>query len=246
MRLPHAIPILLLSLVAVLGAAAQEPPEILPKVVRHAEPVYPPIARAAHIVGDVRVKITTDGESVRDAQAETGPPMLRKTAEDNARTWKFVAHTPGTFHVNFRYKLSSDDVEVAFLESPSIVEIRAPAPAMIIDNGWIGLGRWKAQLKGVHGNSSEVFTLSYSGPDGEWLNGNALNSKGENDEIDFGHKEGDLLGFTISLSHPDGQHIKTFFVGKMMRDKIVGTFVDDAGSTGQWTAVRVPEKPVSP
>ena len=73
--------------------------------------------------------------------------------------------------------------------------------------------------------------LSYSGPNEDWLDGNALGPKGESEEIDFDHKEGNFLAFTITLSQPDGQHVKTFLIGKMMGNKIVGTFVDDAGIT---------------
>ena len=110
----HARSTLMLSalLAAMPTAMAQQSTEVLPKVVQHSEPVYPPLARQTRIQGEVLVKVTTDGESVRDVQAETGHALLRKAAEDNARTWKFVAHTPGTFHVTFRYKLSSGNTDV--------------------------------------------------------------------------------------------------------------------------------------
>jgi outer membrane biosynthesis protein TonB len=96
----HARRILMLSSwIAVMPSAmAQQPSESLPKVIQHSEPTYPPLARQTRIQGEVHVKVTTDGESVRDAEAETGHLLLRKAAEDNARTWKFVAHTPGVFH----------------------------------------------------------------------------------------------------------------------------------------------------
>ena len=243
----HALSILMLSTLpaAMPSAMAQQSPEVLPKVVQHTEPVYPPLARQTRIQGEVRVKVTTDGESVRDAEAETGHPLLRKAAEDNARTWKFVAHTPGTFHVTFRYKLLSGNVDVEFLETPAIVEIEASPPEAIIYYVWIGLGTWKAQLRSAHGKSLRVFKLAYSGPNGDWLDGNALGSKGESEEIDFGHYEGNFLAFTITLSQPDGQHVKTFFIGKMTGDRIVGTFLDDAGIRGEWTAVRIADSPNS-
>jgi len=83
MRHPRII-LLLSVLMAAAIVRAQESPE-LPKVVRHEEPRYPPIARTAHVQGDVRIKIMTDGESVVNAEAEDGPPLLRKAAVDNAR-----------------------------------------------------------------------------------------------------------------------------------------------------------------
>jgi TonB family protein len=243
MRISHAILVLSVLLAAVTRASAQESPEVLPRVVQHTEPMYPPLARQTRIQGEVRVKVTTDGESVRDAEAETGHPLLRKAAEDNARTWKFVAHTPGAFHVTFRYKLSSGSVDVEFLKSPAIVEIEASPPEVIIDYAWLGLGTWKAQLKSAHGKSWQVFKLAYSGPNGDWLAGDAVGPKGESEEIDFGHKEGNFLAFTITLSQPDGQHVKTFLIGRMTEDKIVGTFVDDKGIRGEWTAIRVADSP---
>ncbi|MFZ0820580.1 MAG: energy transducer TonB [Candidatus Acidiferrales bacterium] len=238
MRFVHFILIATTSLVAAVSPTAQETTETLPPVIQHAEPVYPIIARQMRVHGDVHVKIITDGESVRDAVAEDGPPLLRQSAETNARTWKFAPHTPGAFHVTFRYKLESCLV-VEFLKSPALVEItEACQPEMFIDYVWLDLGKWKAQLKSTHGNSEQEFELKYSGPNEEWLDGTVLSPKGEKEEIDYGHKEGDFLAFTIKLSQPDGQHLKTFLVGKMKGDKITGTFVDDAGITGEWKAVR--------
>jgi|SRR5580704_13266050 TonB family protein len=245
MRIPSGILVLSALLASAQGSVAQELPDTLPKVVQHSEPIYPPLARQTRIQGDVRVKITTDGESVRTAEAEAGHPLLRVAAEDNIKTWKFVAHTPGTFQVTFRYKLFSGKVDVAFLESPAIVEIEAVPPEISIYYGWASLGTWKAQLKSAHGEFSEVLKLVYSGPKGEWLGGNAKGPKGESEEIDFGHKEGNLLAFTMRLRQPDGQYVKTFFIGKMKVNEIVGTFVDDAGITGEWKAVRASNSPKS-
>jgi hypothetical protein len=136
--------------------------------------------------------------------------------------------------------------EVAFLESPAIVAIEASAPELNIYNSQVYLGKWKAQLKSAHGGFWQVFDLRSADPigsNGEWLEGDASGPKGEREEIDFGYIEGNLLGFTIKLNHPEGQHGKTFFIGKMTKDKIVGTFVDDAGIRGEWTAVGIAASP---
>ena len=245
MRTHFGILALSILLPSVPRIAAQEVPGVLPKVVQHTEPIYPPLARQTRIQGDVRIKITADGDSVRDAEAEAGHPLLRGAAEENVKTWKFVAHTPGTFHVTFRYMLLSGNVDVEFLELPAIVRIGAAPPQMIIDYAWLSLGTWKAQLKSAHGEISQVFKLKYSGPKGDWLDGNAIGSKGENEEIDFGHKEGNFVAFTIKLKQPDGQRVKTFLIGKIKKHEIVGTFVDDAGITGDWTAVQTVNSPKS-
>lgn len=240
-----ACTVLMLSvlLMVVPRVLAQESTETLPKVLEHSEPIYPPLARQTHIQGEVSVKFTTDGESVREAVAQTGHPLLRKAAEDNVKTWKFVSHTPSTFNVTFRYKLMESNVEVAFLQSPTIVEILASPPETTIYYADLGLGAWRAQIKSVHGTHSHLFELSYTGADGDWLNARTLSSKGEREESDFGHREGDFLAFIVTLSQPDGQHVKTFFVGKMTGSKIVGTFLDANGTSGKWTAVRVPDGP---
>ena len=246
--MPHARTILMLSVLigSVPRAMAQQSPEALPKVIQHAEPIYPPLARQTRIDGDVRVKFTTDGESVLDVAVESGHPLLRTATEDNVRTWKFVTHTAGTFYVTFRYKFATDATEVTFLGSPAIVQVEAPTPMIGgIVWAWLDLGTWKTQLNSAHGKTWQVLKLSFSGPNEDWLDGNAVGPKGKKEEIDFGHKEGDFLAFTMNLRQPDGQRIKTFFVGKMSKYKIVGTFIDNAGISGEWTAVRLAESPKS-
>jgi hypothetical protein len=239
MRFSHYLLVLSALLLVVGSTEAQEALETLPKVLEHGEPYYPPIARTAHIVGEVRVKITTDGESVVTAEAESGSPLLRKAAEDNTRTWKFAPHTPGTFHVLFRYRFIVGNQEVEFLHSPGTVEIVATPPTVIVDYADIDLGEWRAELKSVHGKSSETFSLYYTGPpDGVWLGGRTRCPKDECDEIDHGYIKNGLIGFTIELTHPDGQRTTTFLVGKITGDKIVGSFVDDSGVRGEWKAMR--------
>ena len=46
-----------------------------------------------------------------------------------------------------------------------------------------------------------------------------------------------MLGFTINHLQPYGKHLRTFLIGKMKDHKIIGTFGDDAGIRGEWTAV---------
>jgi TonB family protein len=220
--------------------AGQNSPNVLPEIVEHSQPAYPPLARQARIQGDVRVRFKTDGELVKEAEAVSGQELLRKAAEENVRTWRFVPHTPATFYVTFRYKLASGDVDVEFLEVPAIVEIEASPPVAIIDYEWIDIGTWKAKLTSANGNSLRTFKLRYSGPHAEWVDGSILDANGNSEEIDFGHKEGDFVAFTVKLRHADGRGRMTFFVGNMKGNNIVGTFVDDVGMTGKWTATRAP------
>jgi hypothetical protein len=241
MRSACTVLILSVSLAVVPSVLAQKSTETLPKVVQHREPMYPPLARQTRIQGEVSVKVRTDGESVSEAIAETGHPLLRKAAEDNVKTWRFVSHTPSTFNVTFLYKLMDNNSEVEFLRSTNIVEILASPPETSIYYANLGLGTWRAQIKSVHGIYSRLFELSYTGADGDWLNARTVNSNGESEESDFGHRVGDFLSFTVTLSQPDREHVKTFFVGKITGSKIVGTFVDANGTSGKWTAVRIPD-----
>lgn len=235
--------LLLLVVVIPNAASAQECSAALPKIVQHAEPLYPPLARTAHITGEVRLKITTDGESVGEVEIEEGHPLLRKASEDNAKTWRFFTHKPGCFRVTFRYKISSGKVEAEFFESSGVVELNAPAPEVSIYYADIGLGTWKARLKSDHGEMSLVLDLYYTGPTGESLGVRVVRNQNaeehDDDDIEFGHREGDFLVFALKLSQPDRSQLKTFLVGKMKGNKIVGTFVDDAGVTGKWTAAKI-------
>jgi TonB family protein len=220
-------------------ASAQESDRPIPNVVEHAEPFYPPLPRQARISGEVRVRFTTDGLSVISVQAATGHELLRQAAEQNVRTWKFAAHEPSTFHVMFRYKIQSDHDNVVFLPSPAIVEIATPPPIVSIYWGWADRGKWKVQLKSARESSQRVLEMQTSGPQGKWLKGDMVSVYDQKEEIDDGYfdEERNMFGFTVKLNHLKGEPLNTFFIGKISGDKILGTFVDDAGTTGTWTAV---------
>lgn len=222
-------------------AGGQNPGTVLPEVVEHSQVIYPQLARQARIQGDVRVRFTTNGESVKEAETVSGNPLLAKATEENVRTWRFIPHTPATFYATFCYKLMTADVDVRFLKSPAIVEIEASPPEISVYYAWIALGTWKARLTSATGSSLRTLELRYSGPHSEWLDGNMLNTNGEREEFDFGHMEDDFLAFTVTLQHTNGKGRVTFFVGTMKGNKITGTFVDNVGMTGRWTATRVPD-----
>lgn len=244
MRPLQIVALLSLLFVSAVHVTAQQTPNALPPVIYHGEPIYPAIARTAHIVGDVSVRITTDGKSVTDAVAESGPELLQKAAVDNVRTWKFVAHTPGTFHVTFRYKIISG-IETSFLEVPGVVQISIEPPQLIADPASIGIGAFKVRLSSSHGTLTKQIFFSYTGSEDQWLSA-ALLPLGDNiKEEDYGHKEGDFLAFTMKLEQPDGKDPEIFFVGKLTKNRIVGTFVDDAGVRGTWTAIKFSDEPTS-
>jgi Gram-negative bacterial TonB protein C-terminal len=216
----------------------------LPPVTQHNDPVYPPLARQTHISGDVVLKITTDGNSATDTVLVKGHPLLYEAAAANVRTWKFTDHAPSTFLVTFRYELHSPHGDFEFLKSPALIRVEAPEP--VVDHGdysKIDFGRWQVQWT-VNGNSSQrVLQLYEAGPN-DGLEGGFLGKHHQirDESIDYGHKVGLLLSFTIKVHHSGGQSLETFFVGNLDKDKIIGTFVDENSATGAWAATRLPDK----
>jgi TonB family protein len=242
MRFPRTIlPWLVLAIPAMHTslALAQESVKPLPQVIAHERPVYPPLALQARITGDVRVKVTTSGESVVAAEAENGHALLREAAEKNVRTWKFAAHEPGTFVVTFRYRFRiRDAVDVSFLESPALVDLSAEPP-IITDAYPAGLdfGTWKAQLKSTGATSQQVFMLVRVGLDDQSIAGAVKNSE-NGDEVISGDRRGDLLGFIVKIKHGNRSPRQFFRIGNLSGNRIRGTFIDETGSTGTWSAVR--------
>jgi protein TonB len=65
-------------------------------------PIYPPLAKTAHVAGTVELHatISTNG-TIKDLRAVSGPAMLRQAAVDAVRNWRYQP-----------YKLNSQPVEV--------------------------------------------------------------------------------------------------------------------------------------
>jgi hypothetical protein len=123
-----------------LLAAPQAQPS-LPKVVHGSAPFYPRIAAAARIEGVVLLRVSTDGERVSKVDVESGPPLLVRVATENVKTWEFEPHSPTSFRVRFRYKLSRAftcdggcgncrhlEEESVLLQLPTDVELNANIP----------------------------------------------------------------------------------------------------------------------
>src|ERR1700733_2892736 len=60
------------------------------KMIRQVQPVYPQIAKTAHVQGTVQLHaiISKDG-SVQELQYVSGPPLLMKAAMDAVREWRY-------------------------------------------------------------------------------------------------------------------------------------------------------------
>ncbi len=227
---PFSVALLLPFLVSL---NAQEPARVLPRVIDHAPIIYPAIARTAHVTGPVRLKITTDGHAASSVEVIDGPPLLVKVATENARTWKFVDHTPGTFEVTFNFRLLEN--KTTFLAEPSVVDIA------VLPQGHGGNASsytlpvtWDLELKTGAEYIKAPLTLWTYGP---WLRGYTLGSQNQERGLGDPHIDGDMLGFDALLDDSFGQRLRFSLVGKKSGDKMQGISLDVWGKSGTWTAV---------
>jgi len=96
---------LLALIVLTTVSLAQQATESLPVVTGAYVPLYPPLARQAHIEGEVKLEVSTDYDHVASVSVVNGQPMLAQAARDNVKTWHFRPDIRMTFTVTFRYKL---------------------------------------------------------------------------------------------------------------------------------------------
>ncbi|MFZ0334004.1 MAG: TonB family protein [Candidatus Acidiferrales bacterium] len=69
-------------------------------------PFYPRMAQAAHISGEVLLRVSTDGTHVSAVSVESGPSMLAAAAEANVKTWQFEKNKPMQFEATFHYSVT--------------------------------------------------------------------------------------------------------------------------------------------
>jgi hypothetical protein len=113
-------------------ARGQRSDHELPVVISASVPSYPRVALLVHILGNVRIRVSTDGSKVVSFADEAGPPMLVQAAKDNILSWRFDKHKPTTFVVNFQYRIE-DEFSCAFENSSVILHI--PSEVQISTKG---------------------------------------------------------------------------------------------------------------
>jgi TonB family protein len=85
------------------------PSEAAAFVVARKQPIYPPIAAAAHVQGPVVLRLFVSNTGVVEkALIVSGPDMLRATSIDAAKQWIFKAPTVGTEAVRFETDVTFD------------------------------------------------------------------------------------------------------------------------------------------
>ena len=123
---PRLLSALVIALFIVPQSQAQGRPG--PVATNIGVPFYPPLARVANVQGVVHIKVTTNGSRVTAAHADDGPKILADAAQENVRSWHFLAHDPITFTVIYRFRIVTDlkpgqDNPRVVLQLPREVEI---------------------------------------------------------------------------------------------------------------------------
>jgi len=80
-------------------------------------PIYPPIARAARIEGEVKVAfVLNEKGDVESVDVKSGHPMLGDATADIVKSWKFkmpnLVRTKWTYDTIFKYHLSGKELEL--------------------------------------------------------------------------------------------------------------------------------------
>lgn len=86
----------------------------------HAElPLYPPVARTAHISGTVEIQVTVEKGAVVDAQVKSGTsPLLSNPSLANVKTWQFQPEEHANFLVKYVYRIEGEQTPLP--ENPKV------------------------------------------------------------------------------------------------------------------------------
>jgi outer membrane biosynthesis protein TonB len=100
---------------AILSWAGTAPPEKPLLVLESAQlPMFPAIARTAHVTGEVVASFAVDHDGgVSSVEIESGPPVFLSGTKANIKTWRFSKPWPPegktwTDHTKFIYTISEE------------------------------------------------------------------------------------------------------------------------------------------
>lgn len=103
-------------------------------------PVYPPIAQAAQVSGDVRIKVTINEQgNVSINNVVDGHPLLKDAAKQAAALWQFNTDTTRrsatlTFTFQMMPRCSPRQKQTSIFYPPLRVEVRAEKPPITCDD----------------------------------------------------------------------------------------------------------------
>lgn len=82
-------------------------------------PLYPPLARTAHITGTVEIQVIVEDGLVVEAQVKSrGSRFLSDPALANVKTWRFYVGDRATFLVTYIFRIEGE--ETALPENPRV------------------------------------------------------------------------------------------------------------------------------
>lgn len=80
-------------------------------------PVYPPIAKAAHITGKVNVRVVVEDGLVVKTEVLSKPDVssngrfLESPTVENLKSWRFATNVTGEFTVTYTYEISGTETD---------------------------------------------------------------------------------------------------------------------------------------
>ena len=96
-------------------------------------PVYPPIARSAHVEGDVSARLTFDAKGQVTEIAEwTGPAMLRQPTEDYLRSWRLHPNSMPSYMDSCQTTILIEYRLTTATEKPSNTQVFKADPSHIL------------------------------------------------------------------------------------------------------------------
>jgi hypothetical protein len=151
---------LLLAASAFCQDTAKAPPSEAPhypNLIRADLPLYPPVARTAHVNGTVEIQVTVERGAVVDAQVKSSSsPLLSTPTLANVKTWQSQSEDRATFPVTYVYQIEGEQTPQpenpkVELDLPRMVKITArPFKPTCSDCG--------AQNHGGNGTTASVNT----------------------------------------------------------------------------------------
>ena len=126
----------ILALVVSTASFAQTPPIDQPAVVAAVAPVFPAIARVAHVKADVVTEVTIQSDgTVHATKGIAGHPLLQKACETAAKKWKFSPSTERERKVRLTFSFavvdggkSDPEYTITFMPPYKIEVIWNPPP----------------------------------------------------------------------------------------------------------------------
>jgi outer membrane biosynthesis protein TonB len=132
-----ALPLLLMAFAAGTqgqisepGAPLEDRPANTSLIVEHAEvPLYPDLARAARLSGEVHIRVEVkNGAVVREEVESLAHPIFVNAAIENVKTWRFRVNASGLLKVTYVYQLDKEESDLP--ENPR-VEMELPVRVKI-------------------------------------------------------------------------------------------------------------------